>query len=214
MNIFTPLAYDESVAVYVHVPLLSVIAALANARPVPSPTEPYAAHEVIAADGVYDTVNDVPLMSEMIMLPLVPDSVTVPSEEAAFTVMVFVADFPPAVAVMTAVPAATPVTVPVDELTVARLVLPLDHDTVLFVALPGLTVALRVIVLPAVTELLPLIETLVTATVELPESVLLSSIDVVQPVNTAADINAANSRDSTGITFIFIFFKRQPHVIS
>lgn len=213
MNIFTPLAYDESVAVYVHVSLLSFIAALANARPVPSPTEPYAAHEVIAADGVYDTVNDVPLMSEMIMLPLVPDSVTVPSEEAAFTVMVFVADFPPAVAVMTAVPAATPVTVPVDELTVARLVLPLDHDTVLFVALPGFTVALRVIVLPVATELLPLIETPVTATVEsLPLPV--SSVDVVQPVNTAANINAANSRDSTGITFIFIFFKRQPHVIS
>jgi hypothetical protein len=59
-------------------------------------------------------------------------------------------------------------------------------------------------VLPAVTELLPLIEIPATATVESSPEPLLSSADTVQPENAAANTNAATSIDNTGIIFIFI----------
>ena len=62
------------------------------------------------------------------------------------TVTEQMADFPPAVAVMVTVPAATAVTVPL--LTVATDWLDVDQLTALFVALEGLTVAVRLAVPP------------------------------------------------------------------
>jgi hypothetical protein len=111
MYIFAPLVNVADVAVYEYTPFTSVISFAAAASPVPLPSDIYALHEVTVDDGVYDTVNDVPLMSEITILPFEPDNVTVPTEEAV-TVIVFVADFPPAEALITAVPAVFPVTTP------------------------------------------------------------------------------------------------------
>jgi hypothetical protein len=118
MYIFAPPVNVADVAVYEYTPFTSVISFAAAASPVPLPSDIYALHEVTVDDGVYDTVNDVPLMSEMTILPFEPDSVTVPPEEPpppveeAVTVIVFIADFPPAEALITAVPAVFPVTMP------------------------------------------------------------------------------------------------------
>jgi hypothetical protein len=94
---------------------------------------------------------------------------SVPPEEAV-TVIVFVADFPPAEAVITVEPAVTPFTIPAAASTEAQPESLLDHVTVLSVALSGLTVAVSVIELPAVTESSPLMEMPVTATVDPDES--------------------------------------------
>ena len=71
---------------------------------------------------------------------------------AVVTVTTQVAVYPPSAVftVIVAVPAATPVTTP-DELTVATEVLLLVHVTLLLVALAGDTVAVSVVVEPALT---------------------------------------------------------------
>ena len=71
---------------------------------------------------------------------------------SAVTVTLHLADLLPAFAVMTAVPALIPLTLP--SLTVATEVLEEVHVTVLSVALSGLTVAVRVTVSPTLREAL------------------------------------------------------------
>jgi hypothetical protein len=185
MNIFTPVLYEASVAVYVQVDPLDVIATLASASPVPLPTDMNAAHDVMAVAGVYDTVNDVPVLFEIIIVPLVPVT-ALPPPAAPLTVIVVVAVLPPAVAVMTALPAERPVTSPPDDTEAQVSPLVTAQVTVLLVAFDGATVAVRVIVLPTVTLVSPAIVTPVTATVGvsvvpslLPEFVVEAAVTVM-----------------------------------
>ncbi len=97
-----------------------------------------------------------------------------------------------------AVPAATPVTLPVES-TVATVVSEEFHVTVLSVAFSGETVASRVIVFPASTSFtVDVIFTSVTATVSSPLS---SSLE--QPIKFVIASSAANAATILNIFFIF-----------
>ena len=81
---------------------------------------------------------------------------------ASFTVIFWVPDFPPASAVIVASPALTPVTLPPS--TVAMLLSEEDHFTPSYLAPSGETFADNVILLPTVTLVSPLTDTLSTGT--------------------------------------------------
>jgi hypothetical protein len=110
------------------------------------------------------------------------------------------------VTVMVALPAETALTVPPD--TLATVLLLLLHDTFLFVALEGETVALRVSLAPTVNERLVLLRlTPVTATVLLPPvtvteqvAVILPSVVVTVTVALPADIPITSPVDETEAT--------------
>ncbi len=102
--------------------------------------------------------------------------------DVVVTVTMQVAVFPPAVAVIVALPAATPVTVPL--LTVATELLDVLQVTVASVASVGNTVAVKFAVLPTVTDnVVALNETEVTATVSSSEQALKEKINVTRLKN-------------------------------
>jgi len=101
--------------------------------------------------------------------------------EIVFTITKTELLFPPAVAVMITGPPDLAVTIPL-ALTVATLVLPLDHVTVLFVALDGVIVGVIFKVLPTYIVLLSgLNEILVTGTV-----FTITKVELLLPLPSAA----------------------------
>jgi hypothetical protein len=163
----------------------------------------------VALEGVMVAVNvsELPTVSEVdVLFRDTPVTATVLLPLVTLTEQVAVLLPSKVVTVIVAFPAETALTVPPDTLATALLLL--LHDTFLFVALEGETVALRVSLPPTVSERLDLLRlTPVTATVLLPPvtvteqvAVLLPSVVVTVMVAFPADIPTTAPVDDTEAT--------------